>query len=119
MLFCPFCANILLVESAKGLRFFCQTCPYIHQVQHTYRKVVPLKRKALGAVLGSEEAWKSAETTDEPCPACGHGKAYFRACASPPPPSRLLLARPSALTPKSLAPRATRAHTHHPRLRQR
>jgi DNA-directed RNA polymerase III subunit RPC11 len=90
MLFCPNCANILLVESAKGLRFFCQTCPYIHQVQHTYRKVVPLKRKALGAVLGSEEAWKSAETTDEPCPACGHGKAYFRAWAPLPPSGRSL-----------------------------
>lgn len=99
MLFCPSCANILLVESAKGLRFFCQTCPYIHQVQHTYRKVVPLKRKALGAVLGSEEAWKSAETTDEPCPACGHGKAYFRAYAPPPasqPPGRPLLRSPQA-----------------------
>jgi DNA-directed RNA polymerase III subunit RPC11 len=101
MLFCPFCANILLVESAtKGLRFFCQTCPYIHPVQHTYRKVVPLKRKALGAVLGSEEAWKSAETIDEPCPACGNGKAYFRALVgsrprSPPPP----LPGPQQLTP--------------------
>jgi DNA-directed RNA polymerase III subunit RPC11 len=107
MLFCPFCANILLVESAtKGLRFFCQTCPYIHQVQHTYRKVVPLKRKALGAVLGSEEAWKSAETIDEPCPACGNGKAYFRASGSAawprgPAPSPSLLT-PSATTTTTL-----------------
>ena len=83
MLFCSLCGNILLIESAsRGLRFFCPTCPYVHQVEHTYRKVVPLKRKELGAVLGSEEAWKSAETIDEPCPACGNGKAYFR--ASPP-----------------------------------
>ena len=79
MLFCPNCANTLLVESSnKGLRFFCQTCAYIHNVEHTYRKVVPLKRKALGSVMGSEEAWKSAEQIDEPCPVCGNGKAYFQ-----------------------------------------
>ena len=79
MLFCPSCGNILLVESAAtGLRFFCQTCPYIHPVKHTYRKVVPLKRKAVGDVLGSEEAWKSAETIDEPCPVCSNVTSYFQ-----------------------------------------
>ena len=104
MLFCSLCGNILLIESAsRGLRFFCQTCPYVHQVEHTYRKVVPLKRKELGAVLGSEEAWKSAETIDEPCPACGNGKAYFRAS----PPARSCPCAPSHcsfLTPSSPRP---------------
>ena len=52
MLFCPHCGNILLVESAaagaagaSGLRFYCQTCPYIHGVTATHRKVASLVRK--------------------------------------------------------------------------
>jgi len=47
-------------------------------VDHTYRKVVPLKRKKVGDVLGSEEAWKSADTTEEACPSCGHATAYYQ-----------------------------------------
>jgi len=48
MLFCPHDGNILLVESSQtagGLRFYCQTCPYIHAVTHTIRKVASLQRK--------------------------------------------------------------------------
>jgi len=79
MLFCPHCGNILLVEGAsRGLRFFCQTCPYIHTIDSTVRKVVPLKRKKVADALGSEDAWKLAETTQAVCPHCGHDTAYFQ-----------------------------------------
>lgn len=78
MLFCPHCGNTLLVESGEtGLRFYCQTCPYIHAIQQAYRKVVPLQRKKVDDVLGGEDAWKNVDQTDATCPACGHGRAYF------------------------------------------
>jgi acetoin utilization deacetylase AcuC-like enzyme len=54
-LFCPFCGNTLLVESAAaGMRWMCQTCPYVHDITQTYRKVVPLARKKVDDVLGGK-----------------------------------------------------------------
>lgn len=77
-LFCPFCGNTLLVESAAaGMRWMCQTCPYVHDITQTYRKVVPLARKKVDDVLGGEEAWKNVDQTDAICPACNNGRAYF------------------------------------------
>jgi len=32
MYFCPHCGNMLQLENMSGLRFFCQTCPYIHRL---------------------------------------------------------------------------------------
>ena len=33
MLFCPSCANLLLIENEDGQDFFCQTCPYTYNIQ--------------------------------------------------------------------------------------
>ena len=77
-LFCPDCGNTLLVESAAaGMRWMCQTCPYVHDIAQTYREVVPLARKKVDDVLGGEDAWKNVDQTDQTCPACGHGRAYY------------------------------------------
>lgn len=37
MLFCPTCANLLMVEEAPecGLRYSCNTCPYIYSIKST------------------------------------------------------------------------------------
>lgn len=37
MLFCPTCANLLMVEEAPacGLRYACNTCPYIYDIKST------------------------------------------------------------------------------------
>ena len=40
LIFCPTCANVLLIEEGSGpssLRFACQTCPYIYNVEKKVR----------------------------------------------------------------------------------
>lgn len=36
MLFCPTCANLLMVEEApeSGIRYACNTCPYIYNIKN-------------------------------------------------------------------------------------
>ena len=76
--FCPHCGNTLLVEQGEGgSRFYCQTCPYVHDITQTYRKVVPLQRKKVDDVLGGEDAWKNVDQTEASCPSCSHNRAYF------------------------------------------
>ena len=78
MLFCAHCGNILLVESAQqGLRFYCQTCPYVHLVAHAHRKVAHLVRKQVEPVLDVDSQWKNAPEADHPCSACTQTKAKY------------------------------------------
>ncbi|DBA05408.1 TPA: hypothetical protein N0F65_007570 [Lagenidium giganteum] len=100
MHFCPCCGNILLVEpDADGMRFFCQTCPYLFQIEDKVEKKVPLQRKQVDDVLGGDEAWENVDQTESKmivsrwllvagwlwcsrhasarCPHCEHTKAYF------------------------------------------
>ena len=78
MLFCTHCGNILLVESAaQGLRFYCQTCPYVHLVAHAQRKVVKLVRKQVEEVLAVDAQWKNAPEVAHDCSKCGHDLAKF------------------------------------------
>lgn len=89
---------------ADGMRFFCQTCPYLFQINDKVEKKVPLQRKQVDDVLGGDEAWENVDQTesascpgDAPtsmlllvdanarpaappaarCPHCEHTKAYF------------------------------------------
>ncbi|KAI8992546.1 putative DNA-directed RNA polymerases III 12.5 kDa polypeptide [Pilobolus umbonatus] len=77
MLFCPICANLLLIENDGGQSFFCQSCPYVYNIhsRHTSRRV--LKRKEVDDVLGGAEAWKNVDSTEVTCPKCEHERAYF------------------------------------------
>ncbi|TMW65507.1 hypothetical protein Poli38472_008149 [Pythium oligandrum] len=78
MHFCPCCGNILLVEpDADGMRFFCQTCPYLFQINDKVEKKVPLQRKQVDDVLGGEAAWENVDQTEARCPHCEHTHAYF------------------------------------------
>ncbi|KAK1944388.1 DNA-directed RNA polymerase III subunit RPC10 [Phytophthora citrophthora] len=78
MHFCPSCGNILLVEpDSDGMRFFCQTCPYLFQINDKVEKKVPLQRKQVDDVLGGEEAWENVDQTETRCPHCEYNKAYF------------------------------------------
>ena len=62
MLFCPTCANILLIEKTiADMRFFCKTCPYVFLVESKIQKMMPLERKAVDDVLGGKEAWKDVD----------------------------------------------------------
>ncbi|KUF93896.1 Cleft lip and palate transmembrane protein 1 [Phytophthora nicotianae] len=65
MHFCPSCGNILLVEpDSDGMRFFCQTCPYLFQINEKVEKKVPLQRKQVDDVLGGDEAWENVDQTE-------------------------------------------------------
>eukprot|EP00244_Chara_vulgaris_P006643 TRINITY_DN2513_c0_g1_i1.p2 TRINITY_DN2513_c0_g1~~TRINITY_DN2513_c0_g1_i1.p2 ORF type:complete len:111 (-),score=24.68 TRINITY_DN2513_c0_g1_i1:133-465(-) len=80
MEFCPTCANLVLVEFAKEggqLRYFCQTCPYVYNIDRKVSKKLPIKKKEVDDVLGGEEAWKNVDKTDVNCPKCTYGQAFF------------------------------------------
>ena len=82
MLFCPSCANLLLVEKAanSSLRFYCKTCPYIFAVTDSFQKPMRLPaKKAVDDVLGGKEAWENVAqaTLDGSCLRCGGKRAYY------------------------------------------
>ncbi|KAM3827052.1 DNA-directed RNA polymerase III subunit RPC10 isoform 1-T1 [Vipera latastei] len=103
LLFCPACGNVLVAEEgARCHRFACTTCPYVRNVtrkvcsagrgslarqapppaltlsppcQVTSRRYPKLKE--VDDVLGGAAAWENVDSTAEPCPKCGHPRAYF------------------------------------------
>ena len=78
--FCPHCANMLLVDHCPdggGLKFYCQTCPYVHDITETIRDPVKVERKQVDDVLGGDGAWKNVDKTSATCTKCDHGMAYF------------------------------------------
>ena len=81
MLFCPTCANLLLIEQAHSggsFRFFCKTCPYVFQVARSFEKQMDLRRKEVDDVLGGKEAWENVDQTQvDGCPKCSGKRAYF------------------------------------------
>mmetsp|Transcript_532 Transcript_532/g.768 ORF Transcript_532/g.768 Transcript_532/m.768 type:complete len:106 (+) Transcript_532:152-469(+) len=78
MLFCPTCGNLLVVDRCQtGMRFFCQTCPYIYNISQKVTKKITLKRKEVDDVLGGQAAWDNVDRTMTRCPFCEHNEAYF------------------------------------------
>ena len=64
MLFCPTCANMLLIEKTHDdLRFFCKTCPYVFVVDQDIENKMPLERKEVDDVMGGADAWKDVDQT--------------------------------------------------------
>ena len=79
MHFCPPCGNLLQLEHVEdGMRFYCQTCPYVYKLQARVVAEVPLEHKAVDDVLGGPEAWKNADQTDAHCPKCTNLRAYYQ-----------------------------------------
>ena len=89
MLFCPTCANLLLIEKSNSIfvagaggefRFFCKTCPYVFVVARSFEKKMALSRKEVDDVMGGKEAWEHVDqiTFDGGCHKCGHKRAYFK-----------------------------------------
>eukprot|EP00124_Ichthyophonus_hoferi_P003461 Ihof_evm7s300 gene=Ihof_evmTU7s300 len=66
LLFCPLCANGLLAESegGHGLRFQCQTCPYVHHIKKTISARKYMAMKEIDDVLGGEDAWENVDSTE-------------------------------------------------------
>ncbi len=82
MLFCPTCANLLLIEKThtSDFRFYCKTCPYIFLVTRPFeKKMEGLSKKEVDDVLGGKEAWAHVDQiqVDEGCKKCGSKRAYF------------------------------------------
>jgi len=79
VLFCPTCGNVLLVERGPGgrMRSYCQTCPYVYNIDQKISKTMPLKKvKEIDPIFG-DEIWQNAPKTKVKCPACEFGEAYF------------------------------------------
>eukprot|EP00455_Lapot_gusevi_P021779 TRINITY_DN2276_c0_g2_i1.p1 TRINITY_DN2276_c0_g2~~TRINITY_DN2276_c0_g2_i1.p1 ORF type:complete len:110 (-),score=6.78 TRINITY_DN2276_c0_g2_i1:316-645(-) len=79
MKFCPTCGNMLLAEHADstGMRFYCQACPYIHNIYNETGDLLPLRRKKVDDILGGADEWKNVDQTEATCPKCNNDRAYF------------------------------------------
>lgn len=66
MLFCPTCANILLVgqDEGNGNEWACSTCPYHFPIAKQMTSRTKLKRKEVDDVMGGEDSWKNVDSTD-------------------------------------------------------
>ena len=78
MLFCPTCANILLIEKTHiDFRFFCKSCPYLYVVQERVSKRIHMDKKEIDDVLGGKAAWENVDKTETKCENCRNLLAYF------------------------------------------
>ncbi|KZT65836.1 hypothetical protein DAEQUDRAFT_746862 [Daedalea quercina L-15889] len=78
MLFCPNCANLLVISAETGYnKWACNTCAYEFPITKQMTSRTKMKRKVVDDVLGGEEMWKHADSTAATCPKCDHGRAYF------------------------------------------
>ncbi|KAK0494214.1 transcription factor S-II-domain-containing protein [Armillaria luteobubalina] len=78
ILFCPSCANILIIGDADGKnRWVCQTCPYKFPInkQHTSRTLLDSKKVDDMRDVSSELS--GGARTAYKCAKCGHGFSYF------------------------------------------
>jgi DNA-directed RNA polymerase III subunit RPC11 len=68
MIFCPLCANVLLLKKSNvsgSEQFYCQTCPYVYSIQRPMaNRLVLGNRKTVDDILGGAEAWKNVDSTE-------------------------------------------------------
>jgi len=72
--FCPYCCNILLIEHAVEMRFYCKTCPYVFYPKGKLSSTTKLQRKKVEEALGTFDA---GAITEIRCDKCNNTKAYF------------------------------------------
>jgi len=78
-MFCPTCANCLLIEKrGQNQQFFCKTCPYIFKITEKVSKSLVFERKQVDDVLGGAEEWADVDQIETLCPKCSHTKAYYK-----------------------------------------
>ena len=83
ILFCPTCANILLVRHnlGDGMTFWCRTCAFVFPIRDQRLTISePLSKIRGDDVLGGSDAWKDVAKTDARCPSqtCNSRTAFFR-----------------------------------------
>lgn len=66
MLFCPTCANCLIIQldDQGNNKWSCHTCPYEFPIVRQMTTRQHLKRKEVDDVMGGEESWKNVDSTD-------------------------------------------------------
>lgn len=66
MLFCPTCANCLIIQldDHGNNKWSCHTCPYEFPIVRQMTTRQHLKRKEVDDVMGGEESWKNVDSTD-------------------------------------------------------
>ena len=78
LLFCPTCSNVLHIEEGyTSLRFGCDTCPYVCNINRRVTSRSYPKLKEVDDVLGGAAAWENVDSTEERCPNCSHMRAFF------------------------------------------
>ncbi|KAH7924535.1 hypothetical protein BV22DRAFT_1112764 [Leucogyrophana mollusca] len=78
MLFCPTCANLLVISAETGYnKWACNSCAYEFPISKQMTSRTKMKRKEVDDVLGGDEMWKHADSTAAQCDKCNHGRAYF------------------------------------------
>nr|GAT55805.1 predicted protein [Mycena chlorophos] len=80
MLFCPTCANLLIIGDSSSInKCICQTCPYEFPITKQYTSRAKLNAKNVGVVRDVlKELEEGAARTEVECQSCGHGYAYFK-----------------------------------------
>ncbi|GAC93211.1 hypothetical protein PHSY_000774 [Pseudozyma hubeiensis SY62] len=66
MLFCPTCANCLIIQldDQGNNKWSCHTCPYEFPIIRQMTTRQHLKRKEVDDVMGGEESWKNVDSID-------------------------------------------------------
>lgn len=66
MLFCPTCANCLIIQldDQSNNKWSCNTCPYEFPIVRQMTTRQHLTRKQVDDVMGGEESWKNVDSTD-------------------------------------------------------
>ena len=60
-------------------RWYCLTCDYTCPIRERVRIYVPLEPKEQDRIVGGEEEWATAQTTNEVlCEKCGNRGAFYR-----------------------------------------
>jgi len=78
VLFCPSCANLLIIQDSTGVAHFkCKTCPYKYKIQErVVRRIEIPKKTKLGDDVWTEEMENFGAKTATSCPNCAHTQAY-------------------------------------------
>jgi hypothetical protein len=50
-------------SSSSGMRFFCQACPYVHNIYNQSSENLRLEKKKGDWIIGSPEDWKNVPET--------------------------------------------------------
>ncbi|CAL5996875.1 DNA-directed_RNA polymerase subunit [Hexamita inflata] len=75
MLFCPNCANVLLIDKAGNTQFFCRTCPYHYELNGQVVYKLQKQDKEIKPLLAENQMFDGQKINEE-CPKCSHSIAY-------------------------------------------